>query len=98
MTPDEKQLLSSLNNAISNHTKCWAIQTRETSNQNFCENNGALTYQVAERLGISTRQARIELNKMVKRGLIHKSINNMGGYCRWLPAGYLQETKATGGM
>jgi hypothetical protein len=87
-------IVEAVKKAQSERTVNWAKDTKETCDQSFNEHNGACTYQVAEILNVENPIAKSLLDKAAKNGLIHKSKNNAGAYCRWWPSNYLAELKA----
>ncbi len=91
---EEAKILQAIKDSATEDTVSWGKETQETCDQRFCEHHGVCTYRVAELLKQDNSTTRRMLNKMVKKGLIHKSKNNGGMYCRWWPRGYLAELKS----
>lgn len=73
----------------------WAVRTSPDyfDDKAFCRTNGAITIDIAKKLGISCSEARPMLNKAVKDGLLVRSDPEPGRKITWWPAGYLRELK-----
>jgi len=93
LTNEEHRLIDAVKSSATDYTISWALETECKDDQVFCENNGVVTSYIAEELSVNINVARRNLDKLAKRGLIHKSKNNGGSYCKWWPVGFLAEIK-----
>lgn len=99
---ETEKILQAVRDSISDHSVDYLRRYAKptTSEQAVCESMGALTIQVTSRLtvgrfGPSPEQTRRALNKLVRQGLLLKSVNNGGNCCRWWPVGHLQQLQAS---
>ncbi|WP_445364913.1 hypothetical protein ACJJJB_00130 (plasmid) [Microbulbifer sp. ANSA001] len=90
---DAEQILAAIKAGVNEYDLGFARRCGAVDEQKFCERNGVITSRIARGLGVSNSDARKALDKLVKRGVVLKSRENAGNFCRWWPVGFLEELR-----